>query len=132
MIALIKQTSDFIRQNVKSPDALCCAEAVYGIVNHTMATDTALSAISALLKKNVAITEDIPNVATAFVVASVKLLRNVLVAQNYMLAYDTADMLHELPTKPHYSNSGDIFDYNCNYIRSFNKKYPCRIPEIVY
>ena len=131
MISLIKETAKFIYENPKSPDSLCCAKALYGIVKGTMPRETAISALSSILLKKVFIQENVPNCATAFVVTSVQLMRDILVAQHYLIAADLADVLMSLPKTEYFTNKNIIFDYNCTKIRPFNRKYPFRIPEIV-
>ncbi|MCR4796112.1 MULTISPECIES: hypothetical protein [Ruminococcus] len=131
MISLIKETAKFIRENPKSPDSLCCAEALFGIINHTMSKEAAVSAISSILMKNVSINDNVSNGATAFVVKSVQLMRDILVAQHYYIAYDLAELLMALPNKEYISDRNFVFDYNCTYIRPFNRKYPFRLPELV-
>ena len=131
MIVLIKETAEFIKTNPKSPDSLCCAEALYGIINGTMSRQTAISAISSKLLMNVSIKDNVPNGATAFIVRTIKLLRDILVAQHYWIAYDISDMLMALPEKEEMNDRNIVFDYNCKYIKPFNGKYPFRLPELV-
>ncbi|WP_295072904.1 hypothetical protein [Ruminococcus sp.] len=131
MIVLIKETARFIKDNSKTPDSLCCAEALYGIINGSMSEATAISAISSKLLKKVWIYDNVPNCATAFVVTTIKLLRDILVAQHYWIAQDIADLLIAMPSKEKLSDRNAVFDFNAVSIRSFNQKYPFRIPDIV-
>lgn len=130
MIVLIKETARFIKDNTQTPDSLCCAEALYGIINGSMSEATATSAISSKLLKKVWIYDNVPNCATAFIVTTIKLLRDILVAQHYWIAKDIADLLIAMPSKDKLSNRNIVFDFNATSIRSFNQKYPFRIPEI--
>lgn len=131
MIDVIKKTAGFIKEHPKSPNSLCCAEALYGIINGSMTSKSAITAISSILGYSININDDVPNVATAFVVTSVKLLRDILVAQHYWIAHDIAELLLDMPSKDKLNDRNMVFDFNAARIRPFNQKYPFRIPDIV-
>ena len=110
MIEVIKQTARFIADNPKSPNSLCCAEALYGIIKGTMPRKSAITAISSILRCNITINDNLPNGATAFVVATVKVLRDILVAQHYWIAQDIATLLLSMPNKERLSDRNAVFD----------------------
>ena len=76
-----------------------------------MSEATAISAISSKLLKKVWIYDNVPNCATAFVVTTIKLLRDILVAQHYWIAQDIADLLIAMPSKEKLSDRNAVFDF---------------------
>ena len=131
MTDLIKTSAVFIRANISTSESLNLVVGLDDMINCRTDRHSALSAISAITGRSFDIAGHVPNSATAFVLVSVRELRQALDEKDFDLAFDIADVLHSMPDKYTLHDKKAVESFNKVCIQPFNSKRMCQLPEIV-
>ena len=131
MTDLIRLTAVFIRANVNSDEAVNAADVLADLTGGNIPIEEALPVISSLLNRKVEVRDCVPNMATAFVLTSIRELRKALHDGEIGFAYDIADIMQAIPENEYISDKKAVSAFNRTYIIKFNKKHGTKLPLIV-
>lgn len=130
MLDIIRETAAFICSETTPDRIVSSAEALYGMTSGSLSPDDGMRVLSALIGKDLAIKENIPNRATALIVSATAEFHKNALKCDISAVKELAEVLGALPKKHFFSDKASITEFNLN-ISGYNSKHHAKLPFIV-